>query len=440
MNLLPSLDELIPIINENNVFYECNFNTNFNILSLKRKLQVLCDLVRQSIYPNGFPNPDNDIFEMNGNCYTAAFCLSKYLNELNIGRNVRCALARKRIFDVDEITTTHVVVLVDSDDGHIYQLDPTPFPGYKYGSVDDVTYKKIYEEYVVIDYSINELLYSFRKIIYEDSLHKFNRSKIHCCLELCNSIHEFPILKGYAATVLKIVKKYIDTEYEKNKIQELINSIKPYNKINTEKMIELKNKMQVYFNEWVQELRDLQHSDTDIKRQSELAIAITQERKWIDDSYEKFILINGKKTRISCVNPRFLYESHYNTIFCDSSQSKGLLSSVIKNKLLISGYDVNLNLSAGDLRIVPITFFRLNNKINFNIIPDIISVLLLDSNSDNINLLNNRQINNTFFDDFSQDSVCNYSEQSLRFLIGYPEHQVMTKFMYPNPKLVKKIN
>ena len=82
----------------------------------------------------------------------------------------------------------------------------------------------------------------------------------------------------------------------------------------------------------------------------------------------------------------------------------------------------------------------MNNKINFNIIPDIISVLLLDSNSDNINLLNNRQINNTFFDDFSQDSICNYSEQSLRFLIGYPEHQVMTKFMYPNPKLVKKIN
>ena len=57
--LLPNQNELKPIKN-NSLFYDCGFNEDFNKLSFKTKLQVLCDIVRQSIYPCGKPNPDND--------------------------------------------------------------------------------------------------------------------------------------------------------------------------------------------------------------------------------------------------------------------------------------------------------------------------------------------------------------------------------------------
>jgi len=33
----------------------------------------------------------------------------------------------------------------------------------------------------------------------------------------------------------------------------------------------------------------------------------------------------------------------------------------------------------------------------------------------------------------------NPSESSLHYLIGYPEHQLMTRFMYPNKKLEKRL-
>ena len=35
-------------------------------------------------------------------------------------------------------------------------------------------------------------------------------------------------------------------------------------------------------------------------------------------------------------------------------------------------------------------------------------------------------------------SADNPSESSLHYLIGYPEHQLMTRFMYPNKKLEKR--
>jgi len=107
MDLLPKLDELLPI--QEGVFKECGFNTNFNKLSFEKQLQVLCDIVRQSVYPNGVPNPDNDIKKMSGNCVTASYCFLDYIKSLNIGCNPRCVLARKRTFDGDDVTTTHVI-------------------------------------------------------------------------------------------------------------------------------------------------------------------------------------------------------------------------------------------------------------------------------------------------------------------------------------------
>ena len=38
MNLLPSLEELIPIVDKNNIFYECGFNVKFNNFPFQKKI------------------------------------------------------------------------------------------------------------------------------------------------------------------------------------------------------------------------------------------------------------------------------------------------------------------------------------------------------------------------------------------------------------------
>ena len=48
MDLLPSLEELIPIVDNNNIFYEGDFNIKFHEVPFQKKIKILCDIVRKS--------------------------------------------------------------------------------------------------------------------------------------------------------------------------------------------------------------------------------------------------------------------------------------------------------------------------------------------------------------------------------------------------------
>lgn len=400
MRLLPKIEEIKPINNHHNLFYECGFNTSFENLSFQQKLQVVCDIVRQTIFPNGFPNPDTDIYEMNGNCYTSSFCFINYLKKINLGKNLRCALVRKRYFDPEEITSIHVVALVDAQNGHTYQIDTTPFVGYKYGSVIDITNNRTYEEYVVINEIIEFYLYNFRKIIYDNSINKFNYSKINEYLDLCQIAKEIPILKGYASVVLKIINKHIKDPYEMGKIQNLINLYQPFNSNNPHRLKELKEKLNQASIKWLEELNDLRKSNSNLRRQQELAINITQENKWTNESLERRLNINGECVRISCLNPRLFFECNYHNLIRRKNQN--VIESIIldsKNRS-ISAYDIDLATTKREGIIISELTSLLSGK-NYN-----------------------------------ESSNC--CESVLNFLIGYPEHQSMIKYMYPNPMLLKK--
>lgn len=277
---------------------------------------------------------------------------------------------------MDDVTTIHVVVLIDSEEGHTYQVDPTPFAGYKYGSVDDITYKGIYDEYVVIDDTINNYLYKFRKIIYDDYTNRFNKKRINEYLNLCHIIDECPILKGYVVLALKIIIKYLDDESKKNKIRQWINVIKPYSKNNVDKIRDLSYKLKKQTNTWLEELRDLQQSNYDIKRQSELAIAIVQENKWLNNSYERFVNVNGQKVRVSSINPRFLYEKNQNTLLVDTLNYDELYNQITKIKLIDKhkfptlNYTVNLSKPTEQLGL-------LFQWISFNQLMIIILIILI---------------------------------------------------------------
>lgn len=431
MDLLPNLNELIPILDVNSPFYECGFNMSFADLSFQQKLQVLCDVIRQTIYPNGFPNPDNDILEMNGNCYTASKCFLNYAKKLNVGVNHRCALVRKRSFDLEDVTSIHVVALIDSEDGHTYQVDSTPFVGYKYGSVDDVTYSKLYEECVVIDDKIDKFLYRFRKIIYEDFSNNLDISKIDEIIELCSMVDTMPILKGYAALVLKIIYKHSSVPDEKEKIRVMLDKIKPCTRNNAVKLREVEEKLKIATTEWEEELNDLKSSDSSPKRQQELAINIVQENKWLNSALERYIYINGTKIRLSSINPRFFLANRYQTLIIPqikSFDSCCFLRDVLhdsENSSIVWNYFLDLALQTEQTQLNPTLF----SGVNF-----------AKSELERLNILLSREDSGISSKARNGNVLVssNYSEDALNFLIGYPEHQSMNKFMYPNPILVKK--
>lgn len=62
-----------------------------------------------------------------------------------------------------EVTSTRVVVLVETSDVHIFQVDTTPFALNKYGSVESITYNKICDECVHTNDYINRYLYILEK-------------------------------------------------------------------------------------------------------------------------------------------------------------------------------------------------------------------------------------------------------------------------------------
>ena len=66
--LLPSIEELKPYTNEHGTFYECGFNTDFNLLPFQQQLQVANDIVRQSILVNPVPNPKTHVENLEGDC------------------------------------------------------------------------------------------------------------------------------------------------------------------------------------------------------------------------------------------------------------------------------------------------------------------------------------------------------------------------------------
>lgn len=463
MNLLPNKEELIPITNEKSTFYECGFNVAFEKLSFEKQLQALCDVVRQSIMPNTIPNPDNDIKEMNGNCHTASKLFKSYLEELHLGKNIRYVFARKRNFDPDDITTIHSVVLVDSEDNHIFQVDATPFCGYKYGYVTDITHRSVYEEYYLINEEMEKYLYELKKIIFTDSINKFDITKVRKYLKIFDECAQYPILNAYVANAMKVVAKYLDNSFDIENMKKNILILKPYSKSNQKKIVYQLKLLNKQVEIWKEELRDLQSSNVEIKRQLELAINITQEMKMFDKSYERYANINGNFVRLSFINPRFLYENELNTVMIKPSAYFISKADEIKNGYItkcgdpIGEYIIDLSQPTDQLHIKPMLFSHPCGEKYIRPMTGTSNVMLFNSDAKTINDLkrkfrNNlcndlwyKEIkwidgNNIYWHPFYTNLVHgadNYSESSLHYLIGFPEHQSMTRFMYPNPKLIK---
>ena len=59
--LLPKIEDLVPILDDTKTFYDSPLKNNFESLNFEKQLQVVNDLVRQTMIFSECPNPNNDI-------------------------------------------------------------------------------------------------------------------------------------------------------------------------------------------------------------------------------------------------------------------------------------------------------------------------------------------------------------------------------------------
>lgn len=462
MELLPTKEELVPITDSNTTFYECGFNTPFDTLSEKQKLQIICDIVKETIYPNPIPNPNCDIETLNGNCHTACIVARNYLENLGLSHNIKYVMVRKRKFDPDDIVSIHAILLVEANDGVTYQFDPAPYIGYKFGHVEDIN-KPIYEEYVEINDDMLYFINLFKEIIYLDSTNKIDRNKTLFYIKECMNSLEYKILGAYAGNALKVLLKYIDNEVLKDKINSVVLSLRPYSKVFKEKKKYQYELLIKQIKIWKEELEDLVSSNTNIKRQSELCINIVQELKMLDPSYECFKNIDGKNERLSFINPRFMYEHGFNTSVIKTSafylNKDKYIKDYISSRYHITGeYLTDLSKKTSYTGVSPLLFSHplgekcirsLTGKSEVFLVKTDPKTILLEKKFlresickdmwgkemiwyDNKPILWEPFVTNLFH---ATDDAC---EASLHYAFAYPEHQAINRFMYPNPKLLYK--
>ncbi len=465
--LLPEIEELFPISDTRKTFSETPLTKDFELLCFRDKLQVLNDVVRQTMMYDNIPNPENDVESLIGDSYTASLASIEYMKKNGIGCNHRSVIARKRNFDPDDIPTTHILTLVDDNNGETYQFDCSPYVGFKCGKVESIVNGQFYEEYVEVCGDLQDILNNMRVFTYKIQNEQLNEKELNDFLQLLCDAQKYEILNGFVAFCYELLYQ---SDYSsivgKDKIFVTINRYNPYSLqfgVN-EKINEKNNRSLEQIKLWREELNDLIPDDLDYKRQLELAQAIVQELIAIDSSFEKVLDLNGKKIPFSHISPRLFYEQGLNVVLLKPSSFKLGVSATIRESFLHKGngaigeYHPNVGAPTGLTGIKPMRMFHPHGYKYERSMDGPGDLFLVHEYASDI-LKIKRKLRNELGKYVANQEVMWYdgntiiwdpiitnlvhttddaSEASMHYLSAYPEHQLMTRFMYPNPKLVKE--
>ena len=457
-NILPKLDELQPIIKSTNTFYDCGFNKPFSELDFEIKLKVINDIVRQSMVTDVNANISNEKELLIGNCHSSSLILIDYLKELGIGSNYKYVMARGRIFDPDNFTSKHAIVLVDNEVGETYQIDSSPYAGYKFGKVVKLSDEKIYNDYVVLEGELLDIISGLREYTFD-----IINGSTFVNNELLDRAKSHEILFGFVAYCYKLLAMNGDKSLLINSLE--YNKYQNFSKFGFESKEQLLRKKLLLkqIKEWQCELNDLIASKKDYKRQLDLAQWIVQEMRMIDGS-RRTVLIDGKNYNLSHITPRLLFDKELNVVIIKASAYHLGVRATIREYILDQGNgaigEYFLNIAQKNLiGIKPMMFSHplgyeyersMNGKANVFMIKENAEIL-----AEKKKYLRNQLAKNLFLKEVMWNdgepilwhpnvtnlvhSTDDYCEAALHYLIGSPEEQVMTRFMYPNPKLVRKL-
>ena len=433
--LLLSKDEFIPITNDRNTLADCSLTRNFEFLTFQEKLQVVNDIVRQTILIEPVPNPKDEVETMKGDSYTSSLVLIQYLKELEIGKNHRIVLGKKRSFDTENSAEIRFLVLVEDDDDTVYQVDCSTFVGYKCGKVAPMS-TPFYEEYFTIEGEVKDILTCFRTALY-DSKYVGSIDSVRF-QNLIERMEEYEILEDYAK-YFHFASKTSINEKEKEEQLYLINS---------------------QISVWNEELQDLITSDKNYIRQLELAQSITYEFKKLGVIPEIYFEFEDRKIPFSSLNPRFFYENKLTLVMIKPSAYLAGVQNTIRETFLSRGNgaigDCFVNIgTVSELGLHRMRLFHphgykyersMNGPNRIFLIKEKSDIVLRKKRELRTTLVRNMHNKNVEWFDGEPilwdpiitnlvHSTDNPSETSLHFVSPYPEHQLMNRFMYPNLKM-----
>ena len=194
----------------------------------EKKLQIVNDLVRQTILPNTRPEPGTHLKTGIGNCHTASLMAIEYLKYLGLGKNYRYVMARVKPFEPDDALTKNSLVLLEDENGVTYQFDATPFVGYKYGSVAPINNERFYKEYTVIDKNIFYLLNQIFDLLLMTQKGLINDNNIDYYNSIFFESSKYEVLNGYTYSCSKVLSKYQRNDHDKQMIQEVALKVNKY--------------------------------------------------------------------------------------------------------------------------------------------------------------------------------------------------------------------
>jgi len=438
--LLPNIEDLTPIEESRKTFYDSGFNNKFNLLSFEKQLQIINDIVRQTMIYSKYPNPKDDIETLIGDSYTAALVSINYLKYLKIGYNHRIVFARKRPFELEDSNSKKVVVLVDDNCNNTYLFDATPIVDYKCGYVEKINNKQ-YNEYIPINGELKRFYEYIRKIKYDCS-------------------------KGTKEIKRNIenIKYALENDIFKDDIKEIYNLLEyNYPKYINENNYKQKSKINEYLKQLSIELNDLISSDNNYKRQIELAQLITK-LTTSNNINEKIVYNIGKnKCLMSQLSPRWFLENGLTLVMIKPSAYIFNWQNDIRNLFLESKYNPIGEYKGGlgyssPLGLKRMRLFHPHGYQYERSMAGPTDIFLVERQAEDIGKIK-KQLRQEYkkkvldkevmwFDGeliewnpiclnfaHSSDDPC---EAAMGYTAMYPESQLMTRFMYPNPRLIKE--
>lgn len=454
-DLLPSIDDLKPIVDSRQTFSETPFIRDFYKLDDYEKLQILADIVRQTMIYEKNPNPLIERNLLIGDDYTSSRVFIDYLRLLNLFKSVHLVMvSNRKNIDIGNFNNSHFSVLVNCINDKSYLVDTTPDIGYGLGEVNELSNRNLYDKYTILSNDMIVLIDTIRFDIYNISKGIYDNRQIDNYKTIkkifLNELFDGLLLKYYDCVNMsnfEKLKTIVRIDFH-DKI-DYINSMNLQNELSKIKVIQ----------SWYDKLAKITMDSNNLKEQQRIAQYICGELK-----LSKLFEINGKLIKLNHVTPRLLWENDYNvTIIKPSAFLAGIQASceefvIPKRKNIINFYMCNMGeKNAFGLR--PMAYFHPHGlKYEFQMSGPS-KVILVKENAKVLNerkhyVRNNmtRRIQNHFVKWFNGQKILwdadlntnlvhttdDAVEASVHLLSGYPEYQLFTRFNYPNPVLRKE--
>lgn len=440
-NILPRyIKELTPISGNRNTFGENTFRNPYNELTFEQKLKVAVDLVRQSILYCEIPNPQLEMITLSGDSYTACCILKDYLIQNNLGKHHTICFVEGKKYEIIDMPSTHFILLVSDYNDNWFQLDPSPMVDYKCGQVESYS-NKWYKICLPIENKKEEYLKEIRQSIFQTKfLHKNSASRAY---EMAyEMMDKYNLFSGYYEMLCLMtgnLKQGINIE-----------KIRATNKPVLEHELE----------SLTSQLIELQKYNVSLERQLSLIQDIHRIEIELERASESKILINDKIINISNLTPRLFYSLKLNTVMIKPSsfyinKDEEFAKIMQGEKKMSNNYFTNMG-DTSKYGIPLMKFFHpdgykycdeMNGLCNIFLVNEPTEVLLNRKRAirkeyaslyegKTVKWFNGKELKWTSLGMNMVHSSDNSCEACCNFQSIFPESQLMTRFMYPNPKLI----